>query len=432
MNKILLLILIFLFLNNCSSNKDPLEQNEKKTNLQNNQVLKKNLNKKTRNEQELNPTLEVNISNGEFTKNFDNNKNDLGELEYQGLLEKLGKYNYAKFNDFKNIEVKPIFYNENLIFFNNKGTIIVYDQIQKIVWQKNFYSKSEKKNKPRLNLAIKKDVLIVVDDIAKYYAVNLLTGEIIWEKKNTVPFNSDIKIKGNIFYTVDYENILRAISIKDGSELWKIKTEQSSTKSNTKLSVAINDENIYFNNSIGDITAVNIESGQLLWQLPTQNNNISKNAFQLSSSKLVINDNSILFSNNKNEFYSIDAKTGLINWKQEINSILRPIVINKFIITVSEKGYLYLINRKSGEIFRINDLYKDYDYKKRNKISPTGFIVANNKVYLTNDNGKLIVVELSTGNILSLVKIAGDKIVQPYVFNNNLFLVKNGSIIRFN
>ena len=108
MNKILLLILIFLFLNNCSSNKDPLEQNEKKTNLQNNQVLKKNLNKKTRNEQELNPTLEVNISNGEFTKNFDNNKNDLGELEYQGLLEKLGKYNYAKFNDFKNIEVKPI------------------------------------------------------------------------------------------------------------------------------------------------------------------------------------------------------------------------------------------------------------------------------------------------------------------------------------
>ena len=39
---------------------------------------------------------------------------------------------------------------------------------------------------------------------------------------------------------------------------------------------------------------------------------------------------------------------------------------------------------------------------------------------------------LSSFYILSLVKIAGDKSVQPYVFNNNLFLVKNGSIIRFN
>ena len=432
MNKVLVLVLIFLFVSNCSLNKNKAVLEEKKIDLKKIENTQTVLSEQTRVEREFNEGLNIEVSELKYNANFNNNQNDSGELGYQGLLEKIGKYKYSKFNDFKYLDLKPILYDENIIFFDNKGSIILYDQNQKIIWKKNFYNKSEKKTKPRLNLAIQNDVLIVTDNIAKYYAVNLKTGEIIWTKSNIVPFNSDIKIKGDIFYVVDYKNILRAISIKDGSELWKLKTEESLIKSNTKLSVVIDNENVYFNNSIGDITAVNIKSGQLLWQLPTQNNSINKNAFQLSSSKLVINDNSILFSTNKDEFYSIDKKIGLINWRNKITSILRPVVIGKFIVTISTKGYLYLIDKRSGNIIRINDLYKEYELKKRIEIFPTGFIIAKNKIYLANDDGKLIIVELNTGNILNIMKISGDKISQPHVRENNLFLIKNGSIIKFN
>ena len=432
MNKALLLILIILFLNNCSSNKDETLSVGKKTNLQKTDKLKAIRFKIIRDEQEFNPTLTIQISEGKFSINSDNNQNNIGELGYQGFLEKIGKFNYKNFNDFEYIETKPIYYNDDIIFFDNNGTIISYDSNQNVIWKKNFYNKSEKKSRPRLNFAIQKNILIVTDSVAKYYAVDLITREILWTRKNTVPFNSDIKIKDDVFYVVDYKNILRSISIKDGSEIWNLKTEESLTKSNRKLSITLDNENIYFNNSIGDITAVNILSGQLVWQLPTQNNNISKNAFQLKSSKLVMNENSILFSNNKNEFYSIDKKIGLINWKNKINSILRPTVIGKFIITVSSNGYLYLADKKSGTILRINDLYKNYKYKKRINILPTGFVVARNKIYLTNDDGKLIIADLNTGNILNIFKIAGGRISQPYVYGNNLLLIRNGSIIKYN
>ena len=146
----------------------------------------------------------------------------------------------------------------------------------------------------------------------------------------------------------------------------------------------------------------------------------------------MIEGDSIIFSNNKNEFYSIDTITGLINWKNEISSSLKPVVIGEFIITVSDKGYLYIINKKKGNIFRINDLHKNYKIKKRKKIFPTGFLVAQNKVYLSNDDGKLIIADLNTGNVLNIRKISSDKILQPYVNNNNLFLIRNGSIIKFN
>ena len=166
--------------------------------------------------------------------------------------------------------------------------------------------------------------------------------------------------------------------------------------------------------------------------MPTQSNNISKNAFKLSNSQLVIDDNSILFSNNKSEFYSIDTLTGLINWKNEINSNLKPIVINKFIITVSNAGYLYILDKKKGNIIRINYLYKNYKIKKKKNFFVTGFFIAQNKVYISNNDGTLIVADLTSGNIININKISANKILQPYVNNNNLFIIINSSIIKYN
>ena len=432
MNKVLLSVLILLILNNCSASKKVGfwdKDNKDQKQIENTKTI---LTKQVRLEEEFNPNLYVKISTGKFNQNSLNNQNDMGELAYEGVLEKIGKYNFSKFNDFDFISPNPLFYNKNLIFYDNKGTIIFYDENQKILWENNFYNKSEKKIKPRLNFAVKKNILIVTDDVAKYYAINIDTGELLWTKTNIVPFNSNIKIKDDVFYVVDYKNILRSISIQDGSEIWNLKTEESLTKSNTKISIVLDKKNIYFNNSIGDVTAVDIKSGQLVWQLPTQNNNISQNAFQLSNSELVINENTIFFSNNKNEFYSIDTTTGLINWKTEISSDLKPVIIGNLVITISEKGYLYVVDKKSGNIIRINDLFKDYKDKKRKQIKPTGFFIALNKIYLTNSDGKLIIVNSNEGNILNVVKISGGKILQPFINENNLFLISNGSIIKFN
>ena len=432
MNKVLLLVLIFLIFSNCSENRKLgfLSKDNKNQSLNvNNKII---LTKQIRPEQEFNANLYIKISNEKLNQNSFNNENDIGELAYEGALQRIGKYKFSKFNDFDFISPNPIFYNKNLVFYDNKGAIMFYDENQKILWKNNFYNKSEKKTKPRLNFAIKNNILIVTDNVAKYYAINIDTGELLWTKTNIVSFNSNIKIKDNVFYMVDYKNTLRSISIKNGSEIWSLKTDESLTKSNTKISIALDKNNIYFNNSIGDITAVDIKSGQLVWQLPTQNNNISLNAFQLSNSELVINDGTIFFSNNKNEFYSIDAATGLINWINEISSILKPVVIGKLIITISEKGYLYIIDKKSGNIIRANDLFINYKKIKRSQIKPTGFLVAMSKIYLTNDDGKLIIINANEGNILNTVKISGSKILQPFINKNKLFLISNGSIIKFN
>jgi len=70
--------------------------------------------------------------------------------------------------------------------------------------------------------------------------------------------------------------------------------------------------------------------------------------------------------------------------------------------------------------------------KKRSKILPIGFIVGKDNIYLTTDNGRLLVIDIVTGVTLSVIKIDNDKISRPLVLNNNLYIIKDSSIIKLN
>ena len=163
MNKVLISVLICLTLNSCSGNKGTSFLGKGEKDQIQNENTRTILTKQLRFETEFNSNLYVKISNGKFNQNSFNNQNDTGELAYEGVLQKIGKYNFSKFNDFSFINSSPLFYNNNLIFYDNKGAITLYNENQKTLWKNNFYNKGEKKIRPRLNFAIKNNVLIVID-----------------------------------------------------------------------------------------------------------------------------------------------------------------------------------------------------------------------------------------------------------------------------
>ena len=192
------------------------------------------------------------------------------------------------------------------------------------------------------------------------------------------------------------------------------------------------DEIIYFVNSIGDVSAVELNSGELLWQLPTQSNLINDTSFTLQNSDIISDKNSIFFSNNKNQFFSIDIKTGSFNWENKINSNLRSTLIDKYILSISVEGFLIITEKNSGNIIRVNDIFKSFKIKKRTKIKPTGFIVGTNNIYLSTSNGRLLVIDIYSGKIITVLKIDNEKITKPFIQNNNLFLMKKNSITQLN
>ena len=431
MNKVVFLILSLFILSNCSLkeksrlwNKDEKTENQK--NIKQILTIEKNI------VNEFNQDLKLDLSKISLNNEFNNNRNDYGAQNYKGELKKIGNYKFSKLENINQLNFKPIFLDNGIIFFDKKGSIIRYNENQKIVWKSNHYSKAEKKLNPKLYFVLDKQNLIIADNISKYYSININTGKLNWSKNNKYPFNSEIKKVKNKFFVVDYKNTLRCFSVYDGSECWNLQTEESFTMSDSKYSLIVVDDMVVFSNSIGDISAVDINTGLIGWQLPTQSSNITNETYDFKTSKLVSDNNSIFFSTNKDEFYSIDVKTGTINWINKVSSNITPIVIGNLIFTVSNEGYLFVVEKNKGNIVRITDLFKNYKIKKRKNIKAIGFVISNTNLYLTKSDGKMIVVDLSLGNVISSEKISGSFTSEPFIFNNSLFVIKNGSITQYN
>ncbi len=432
MNKILYLLVIFTLTISCSFNKDSkFWTSTQKIKIEKN--YKEIFKKEGKLSKELNSNLIIKLES-KVKGNLDllKKSNNDGRVKFNGDLKKISRFNFSKIKNFHEYEPEISFHNTNLIFFDNKGTILKFNENSKLNWKKNYYSKSEKKLNPILQFANDERYLVVADNIAKYYLLNIENGNLIWMKNNLAPFNSQIKIYKDKFFTIDFSNTLRCFSLQNGKELWNIRTENSLVRSQKKLSMAIIKDRLYFNNSIGDITAVDIDRGEMIWQLPTQSSSMIETAFSLESSELVADDKNIFFSNNKNQFFSIDIDTGSFNWKNKINSNIRPVIIDNLIFSVSLEGYLIVIEKNTGNIIRISDIFSSFKTKKRSKIKPSGFLIGINKLYLTTSNGRLMVVDINSGRTKSILKIDNEKISRPFVNQNNLFVIKDNSVIKLN
>ena len=130
----------------------------------------------------------------------------------------------------------------------------------------------------------------MADTIAKYYAININSGELIWSKNNKSPFNSQIKIYKDKFFIVDDSNILKCFSLSDGSLIWEFKTQDALIRSQKKVSLALKNNKIIFSSTIGDLTAVDVETGKLVWQTPTRSNRIIEETMFLKISDIIIGE----------------------------------------------------------------------------------------------------------------------------------------------
>ena len=420
-----LLIIFLLIFSGCSlKNKPSLPENNSKKLIKktgsNNQIISKN----------FNSNLKIVLNKKSDKKEKREFKNNLGRQEVGDINYIISSFKFKKIKNFSLIEPNLIFTKDGIIFFEKKGNIIKFDYEKNIVWKINHYTKQEKKLSPLINFGNNDEVIIVTDNLSKYYAIDKLNGNLLWSKTNASQFNSEIKVIGDKFYVIDKENIIHCFSIKNGEKIWNYKTDNFFIKSNKKLSIVFDNNKIIFNNSIGDITALDANKGFLLWQTPTQNSQIYADTISLSTSSLVIDNDFVLFSNNNNEFYSLDKNDGFVNWKQAINSDIKPVISNEIVFSVSNEGLLFIIDLKNGNIIKTQDLFLSYSHKKRLLLKPTGISLGVERIFITLNNGNLMVLDLKTGNLIKSIKIDSKRISEPFIYNKKIYIIKNNSIIE--
>ena len=169
MNRTIVLFLIILLITNCSlDNKTGLWTKSEKIKVEQQLIVSELFKKEKSLSKEFNSNVKIQLSSYLSDNNFLNNStNNSGRANYNGNLQSLSKFKYSKIDNFNELEPEIIFEGKNIIFFDNKGSILKFDQSSKLIWKKNYYKKTEKKQKPILSFASNEKILVVVDNFAK-------------------------------------------------------------------------------------------------------------------------------------------------------------------------------------------------------------------------------------------------------------------------
>ena len=431
-NKNFYLVIFFIFLIGCSiDNKSGIWSKNKKIKSANeykdiifedNKLVS----------QELNKNIKIYLKD-KYTLNNKKNyyNNNTGIKNYDGNLKQIKKIKFSKIKNFSKFKPDILYsHNSNIYFFNSKGTIIKLSKNLEIIWEKNIYTKKEKKLNPILNLAIEKNTLILTDNLSNYYALDILDGELLWRKTNSAAFNSEIKIAKNKIFTVDYDNILKCFSLENGNLLWEYQTENTLIKSTKKTSLVLDENKVIFLNHTGDLNTLD-QNGNLIWQTPTSKSIIYEDSFTNIYSDIVLDNNTIYFSNNKNEFFAISLDTGSVKWRKKINSSIRPTITKDLIITIADNGFLIILDKKNGKLVRSTNIKTKFKKKKWDDLVNNGFLVGKNKIYLST-NGKLNIIDLSDGLSKKIVDLDKKFIARPYIYEKSMYILSSNQIIKYN
>ena len=431
-NKNFCLVIFFIFLIGCSiDNKSGIWSKNKKIKSANQykDIIFED-NKEV--SQELNKNIKIYLKD-KYTLNNKKNyyNNNTGIKNYDGNLKQIKKIKFSKIKNFSKFKPDILYSkNGNIYFFNSKGTIIKFSKNLEVIWEKNIYSKKEKKLNPLLNLAIEKNTLILTDNLSNYYALDILDGELLWRKKNSAAFNSEIKIAKNKIFTVDYDNILKCFSLENGNLLWEYQTENTLIKSTKKTSLVLDENKVIFLNHTGDLNTLD-QNGNLIWQTPTSKSIIYEDSFTNIYSDIVLDNNTIYFSNNKNEFFAVSLDTGSVKWRKKINSSIRPTITKDLIITIADNGFLIILDKKNGKLVRSTNIKTKFKKKKWDDLVNNGFLVGKNKIYLST-NGKLNIIDLSDGLSKKIVDLDKKFIARPYIYEKSMYILSSNQIIKFN
>ena len=146
MNKFFQLSLIIIFLSGCSLNKNSKFWTSEAIKEIEKQKFEKIFIDPAALNKELNTNVSLNLSK-DFIKNelIEKQTNNDGRVNFDGILKKSSKYKFSKIKNFYQSEPVISFNYENVIFFDNKGSILQFDENSKLIWKK-ITIQNQKKN----------------------------------------------------------------------------------------------------------------------------------------------------------------------------------------------------------------------------------------------------------------------------------------------
>ncbi|NNC36528.1 MAG: PQQ-binding-like beta-propeller repeat protein [Hyphomonadaceae bacterium] len=275
-------------------------------------------------------------------------------------------------------------------------------------------------------LAVADGRVFVTSGFGLAVALDAASGSEIWRTRTRTPLHSAPAVDNGRLFAVSDDNELFAFDADSGAVLWTYQAIIETARMLTAPSPAIIEDVVIAPFSSGEIVALRVQNGSVLWQdsLDSSGNLTPLAALNDIGSGPVVADGYVFASAQSGSLGAFDLRTGQRVWSQPAGSLGFPLVIGDFIYTVTTEGQVACLSKTDGTVIWLTQLQVFKKEKKRKKrIAWAGPIMAGERLLMMGSNGQAIEVNPYDGSIIRTFKLSDEVYVPPIVANGTVYYI---------
>jgi len=298
------------------------------------------------------------------------------------------------------------------------------------IWEVDLADDEEDDDTITGGIAFENGRIFATTGFAKIIALNANTGEELWREKKGAPFHSPPAVRGGRVFAISIDNTLHALNAYDGSELWSHKAIVEIANLLGGASPAVDSGVVVAPFSSGELVALKVETGRVLWSDSLTSARRTDELGSLSQIRAapVIDRGRVFAISHSGLMAAIDLRTGRRIWDKDLGGLQAPWVAGDYVFMITNENELVALSRNDGRIFWVTALPAFED--KENLEDPilwTGPILAGNRLIIAGSNEDALAVSPYTGEVIGLQEVPDAMSVAPIIANGTVFMLSDNA-----
>ncbi len=296
------------------------------------------------------------------------------------------------------------------------------------VWEVDLADDEEDDDVITGGIAYENGRIFATTGFAKIIALNATTGEELWRENAGAPFHSPPAVRGGRIFAISIDNTLHARSAYDGSELWNHKAIVEVANLLGGASPAVDSGVVVAPFSSGELVALKVETGRVLWSDSLTSTRRTDELGSLSQIRAapVIDRGHVYAISHSGLMAAIDLRTGRRLWDKDLGGLQAPWVAGDYIFMLTNENELVALGRDDGRVYWVTPLPAFEDEEDlEDPILWTGPILASDRLIVAGSNEDAMAVSPYTGQVIGIQEVPDSVSVAPIVANGTLYVLSD-------
>ncbi len=307
-----------------------------------------------------------------------------------------------------------------LIPYVSQGTLYAADHTGKVIALnsksgKKIWSSNTGKKFTSGPTLVDKTLLLTTAD-AKVVALDAASGHQIWESKVTSEVLASPSGKDGIVLVHAIDGSVTALNGSNGEKLWYVDQSTPSLTLRFSSAPAIVGEKALVGFSSGKLLAINLHTGLIEWDRTialAHGRSELQRMVDISADPIVVDDNVYVITY-QGKLAAVNISSGNLLWEREISSYQNMAVAGDLLFVTDNEHALWAIDRQTGATH-----WKQTSLAERYITGPT---VVSGLVAVADRGGYVHFLSTQKGHIVNRVHLAGKIYQGPITLGNELIV----------